>query len=489
MFSQHGATDAESEEIVARARVQYLSKAEKEFVHEQTMRVLEEIGIAYNTPKAIDLLEQAGAPVDREKLTAKLPRQLVDECLKQVPRRIFLAGRDPKHDVYLDDDTPIAFCTDGAGTFMYDDVTGEHWEGTEADLRRVMRLFEGLENANINWASITPRDLDPAIINMKMAAIGLTESGKHLQDEVRTPEQVPYYVEMIETLSGASLKERPIFSMTNCTIAPLQHDAEMAEAGILLARAGMPLFILPMPQMGTTGPMSVLGTAILNMAELLSGVVLYQLAAPGCQLVSNIGSASAEMRTGLYLSGTPEVALINTICIEMSHSYGLRTMGSGVTSDAKHCDLQAGSEGMMTGLSCALAGYEAILAFGVLDSAQMVSCVKAVLDDDTCGAIRRYVREDPIDDTVSLFDDIRDVGIGGHFLGAKSTRRFYRAGEMWQPKTFRRQPFDSYVGSSLVKEAKERAEEIIAANLAAPVPDETLAAVDGIIARYRATQA
>ena len=208
------------------------------------------------------------------------------------------------------------------------------------------------------------------------------------------------------------------------------------------------------------------------MAELLSGVVLYQLAEPGCQVVSNIGAAAAEMRSGLYLAGTPEVGLINTICIEMSHHYGLRTMGSGVGPDAKHCDLQAGSEGTLTGLACALAGSEAILAIGLLDGAQMVSLAKAVLDDDTCGAIRRYVREDPIDASTALFEDIRDIGIGGHFLGAKSTRRFSRSGELWQPKTFRRQPFETYAGSTLVKEAQARAEELIAADLKTPVTDD-----------------
>ena len=75
----------------------------------------------------------------------------------------------------------------------------------------------------------------------------------------------------------------------------------MTQAHILMARAGCPVFMLPMPQMGTTGPMSVLGTSILNMAELLSSVVLFQLAVPGCPLVSAVGSAVAEMRSGLYL--------------------------------------------------------------------------------------------------------------------------------------------------------------------------------------------
>jgi trimethylamine:corrinoid methyltransferase-like protein len=57
---------------VARARATYLSEREKEFLHEKTLEVLEKVGVAYNTPQAIDLLASAaGAEVDRDALTAK----------------------------------------------------------------------------------------------------------------------------------------------------------------------------------------------------------------------------------------------------------------------------------------------------------------------------------------------------------------------------------------------------------------------------------
>jgi trimethylamine--corrinoid protein Co-methyltransferase len=472
---------------VARARIQYLSDAEKEFVHQQTVRVLEETGIGFNTPAALDLLEEAGVPVDRETLRAKLPWEVVERCLKTVPRRMLLAGRDPAQDRWLDDDEPIVFSTDGTATYMYDDRTGERWEGTEKDLREMMRLFDALDEIDMNWCSICPRDVDPVTSGLRMAAFGLTESGKHLQDEVRVPEQVAPFVEMLETFAGASLHERPIYSVTNCTIAPLQHDREMTEAGILLARAGVPIFLLPMPLMGTTGPMSVLGTCIVNMAELLSAVVVYQLAAPGCSLVSGVGSAAAEMRSGLYLCGAPEVGLINMLCIEMSHHYGLRTMGSAISTDAKQTNHQAGAEGMMTGLASALAGSECILAFGLLDGAQIVSKAKTVLDSDTVGCIRRFVREDPIDDTTSLMDDIREVGIGGHFLARKSTRQFYRGGELWTPALWQRAAFETYADRPLVREAADRADEIIATHRAVPVDDDVLRRVDQVIEAYRKT--
>ena len=71
---------------MAKARISYLSDDEKQFIHEKTLQVLAEVGIAYNTPKAIDLLEAAGAQVDREALTARLTWDVIEPALKTVPR-------------------------------------------------------------------------------------------------------------------------------------------------------------------------------------------------------------------------------------------------------------------------------------------------------------------------------------------------------------------------------------------------------------------
>jgi len=473
---------------VARPRTQYLSDADKQFVHEQTVRLLQEVGVAYNTPTLTGLLREAGATVDEADLTVKLPWELVERCLAMLPRDIFLAGRDPAYDCRVSDDG-ILYTSDGAATYMLDDLTGERHEGTEADLAQMMRLYDAVPEIDFTWATITPGDVDSRVGNLEMARITFENSRKHLQDEVRTPDQAPVMIELLEAIAGAPLTERPIWSATNCTIAPLQHDGEMTEAHILMAKAGCPIFVLPMPQMGTTGPMSVLGTSILNMAELLSAIVLFQLAAPGCAMVSAIGSAVAEMRSGLYLSGAPEDGLINMACIEMSHFYGLRAQGSAVSCDAKACDLQAGAEGMLTGLASALSGADVMLAFGLMDSAQTASLAKTVLDADTVNAIERFLRDDPVDEAQSLVDDIIAIGIGGHFLARKSTRTMYRGGELWQPHLWHRGTFEQHAGTPLVKDAWDRAHQMIAENDVPPLPDDVGRHVDRLIADYLASKA
>jgi len=468
---------------VTRPRVSYLSREEQEFVHEQALRVLEEVGIGYNTPEAIDLLAEAGARVDRAALSAKLPGELVQRCLATCPPQVLLAARDPRHDVVVGDGS-LTFCADGTATYMLDDVTGRRSEGSAEWLRRTMRLYDTLPEVDYAWPTISARDLHPLTAGLEIEAISLANLTKHVQDEVRDPAHAAPLIEIFEAVAGGSLWDRPIFSTIDCTVAPLQHEREMTEATMAMVRAGVPVLVLPMPLSGTTGPMSVLGTMIVNVAELLSAVVLFQLAQPGCGIISGMGAGVADMRSGLYLCGTPECALMNLIGIEMSRFYGLPCTGSAITCDAKASNQQAGAEGMLTGVACAMAGADTILAFGCTDGAQSLSFAKVLLDCDSVGALRRLVRDDPIDETRALLDDIAAVGIGGHYLGRKSTRQFHRAGEVWRPALWQRGAFESYERRPLVAEAAARADDILRTHEVPPLPDGVSAEIDAILERY-----
>ena len=382
---------------------------------------------------------------------------------------------------------PLVATSDGMTTYVYDDLTGERRAGTAQDLATLTRLCDALDEIDVVWPSPQTGDVDSWTMPLVMQATMVRNSSKHVQDEVRTPEMVEPILEIYEAAAGAPLTERPYFSVTNCTIAPLQHDREMTEAGLKLCKRGVPIFILPMPQAGTTGPMTLLGTCIVNMAELLSAVVLYQLAQPGCALISGVGSAVAEMRTGGYISAGPEIGLINLMCLEMSKRYGLLTQATGISSDAKACNFQAGSEGGMTGLVAALAGADSLIACGGLDGVQNSSLAKVMLDCDSVGAIRRYLREDPVDHTKALMDDIIGVGIGGHYLGRRSTRTFSRT-EIWRPASFQRGTFEEFKDKPLVQQAVERAHELLATHEVEPLPDDVQQHIDGVIERWNATR-
>ena len=90
-----------------------LTQLEVERIHEHSLDLLENVGIDYKTPRALQILESFGCPVDYEKTWASLPRDVVEWALQQTPRVVTLAARDPERNVDLDGRRPeSAFATE-----------------------------------------------------------------------------------------------------------------------------------------------------------------------------------------------------------------------------------------------------------------------------------------------------------------------------------------------------------------------------------------
>lgn len=124
----------------------------------------------FHLPEAIELLGAAGAEVDRNDLSARIPWSLVEEALKSAPRRVLLAARDPQRDVMLGDGR-LSVSSDGTATYLLDDATGERLPGSADRLRTVMRLLDALPQCDYVWPSLSARDLDPRTANLEIEYI------------------------------------------------------------------------------------------------------------------------------------------------------------------------------------------------------------------------------------------------------------------------------------------------------------------------------
>jgi trimethylamine:corrinoid methyltransferase-like protein len=174
-------------------------------------------------------------------------------------------------------------------------------------------------------------------------------------------------------------------------------------------------------------------------------------------------------------------------CHEMAQMYGLPTQGAGLGGDGRFPDYQEGAEGMLAGLMQALVGADSLLAFSTLDGAQSLSFAKTVLDCDAVAMIRRVSGRFAVDEQAFLRDDITGVGIGGHFLGRRSTRERCRAGELWDPTAFRRGPAPpGERAPGLVAEAAERAHELLKSHTVLPLPEEARRRAAQVVREFRA---
>jgi trimethylamine--corrinoid protein Co-methyltransferase len=399
-----------------------LTRQDIERIHEHSLDLLERVGIDYNTPRAIEILEQMGCLVDYNRTWASLPRDLVEWALQQAPRVVRLCARDPDRDVVLDGRRPH-HTTDSQGTEAIDLETGErHTSGAE-DLRRGLLFADALDQIEIVNVMVAAGDVPGHLRTVLHFALAFTQTSKHVRTGVLAAEEVPFILEMAKAAAGAD--SRPIFSVVDCTISPLMHDGPMTEACIELAELRVPIMVYPMPLAGGTSPVTLGGTILLHNVEFLSGLVLYQAVNPGTPIIYGTGASQLDMQSGRFGGSADGHAMRLALC-DLARFYNLPVNLWGLSSASKQLDVQYAHEATTYGLLATLAGVDEIYSMGLLGNAQILSLDKMVLDNHLARQMGLMSRSLLVDEEHLQADLIERVGIGGHYLGQRETRTYTR---------------------------------------------------------------
>ncbi len=348
-----------------RLTAQLLSEEEKHLIHQQSLRILAEVGVRVHGEKGLPLLAAAGAQVDFETGIARIPAELVEYALAAAPRTVVLGARNPAFDYPLP--SPVTrYAMDGTGAFMADFVTGERRYGQCRDIADAMRVFQQADLGIMAWPPVCASDAPAPSRPLHEFFTMAKYTSKHAQHELHTVAQVPYLVEGLEAIAGSAeaLQKRNLYSLIYCPVAPLTHDGSMLDAYLELGQVGLPVMIMPMPVNGTTGPASLFSNVALANAETLSAFVIFQLAHPGRPLIYSSANGSVDFRTGAYLAGTAEMGLQSAALVQMGRFYGFPSTSAGMTSDAKEPGAEAVIEKMLSTIPGLLVGSDIIIGFG-----------------------------------------------------------------------------------------------------------------------------
>jgi trimethylamine--corrinoid protein Co-methyltransferase len=270
--------------------------------------------------------------------------------------------------------------------------------------------------------------------------------------------------------SEEALRNSNAYSLIYCPVAPLTHDGQMLDGYLELGAVGLPVMAMPMPVNGTTGPASLFSNIAMANAEMLSSIVIFQLAHPGRPIIFSSSTAIIDFRSGAYLAGVPEMSLQTTALAVMGKYYGLPTGGAGLTADAKQAGPEAVMEKLITTLPSVLAGADILVGFGVVESDQLLILEQIVVDNEIAHFCQRLAEGVDCSLEKDLFEDIAHIGPGGHFLGSKNTRKAARSGEFYVSQLVDHHPYEAWV--NLGKPSMyTKAREVVAGILDEPVAD------------------
>jgi len=470
-----------------RYEARFLSEDDQVRVHEESLRILAEVGVRFHGDRALPLLEGGGAVVDRDSRIARIPPELLQAALATTPTTFVLGARNAAHDYPLP--SPVTrYAIDGTAAFVHDFETGERRYGTRRDSFDALRVFQQADMGVMAWAPTTASDAPSHSRALHEFFTMARASSKHGQHELHTVAQVPYLVEGLEVLCGgeARLRSRHEYSLIYCPVAPLTHDGPMLDAYLELGQLDLPVMIMPMPVTGTTGPASLFADIAVANAEALSAIVVFQLAHPGRPLIYSSATGSMDFHSGAYLGGTPEMGLQSAALTTMGRFYGLPSTSAGCTSDARLPGPEAVIEKLVTTLPPVSAGSDIVVGLGEIEGDQALVLEQILVDNEIAHLAERLFQGVDTGPDKALFEDIAEVGPGGHFLVTQGTRRAARSGEFYLPKLLDRHPYESWVSlgmPSMYETARERVREILAAPMTDPLSDDLAAELDRILER------
>lgn len=434
----------------------------KRALHETSLRILSEIGVAVFHEDAKSILRNAGASVVGD--LVKISPHLVEKALRSAPDTYSIYSVDGSKSIDLLPNH-IYF---GTGTDMpefIDLYTGEIREGQLADCENAAKVAEQCNS--IDWIApyALANDKDPRIADMYHYKAMRKYCSKPISTLATDSYSLKGIIDMAALQAGGydNLKMKPTFVHYAEPVSPLQNTEEALDKLLLCAEYGIPVTYTSGIMAGATGPATLAGTLAVGNAECLFGLVTHQLKSPGAPFMYGCEASIMDMKTAVCMYGGPEYGLMNSFVGEMGRFYGLPTFGISGATDSNSCDFQMGAE-MLYSIMCAIYGRQNFVHDnGYMGLGQMGSLQSILAANELLAFAMRYAADIDFSEQSLAFETIKEVGIGGNYLSRKETAKLFKK-EYYFPDILNRQKYGRWMSSgspSIPEKLTKKAKQII----------------------------
>jgi trimethylamine--corrinoid protein Co-methyltransferase len=408
--------------IVPAYRLRILSDKQLDQFKAATFEILGSTGFHCPSEKALKIYAEHGGDVDFETKIVKLSPDVILNALSKAPRYYTMGGRVETFDLDLSKGVTYE-ATDGTGTETIDYVTRQMRSSIKDDVAKSAQISDYLPSISFYWPMVSAQDF-PTSPSLHELDASFNNTLKHVQTptivEVTTAK---YAAEMAKVVAGneETMRKRPPLSLLICTIAPLAMDAESMEAALVAAEAGIPVGFMSMPNTGSTAPATIAGTISVGDAEIVSAMVLIQMAHPGAPIYHSFMPGMTHPRTGEYYGHDGHVYAIG---VELAHMWGVPTLAGTYGSGSRSMGWETGMSGGKPSLLCALVGAETGSGMGLLRGSTLLYPEALILDAEIYNNVVADVEELNMGSDQMAMDVIKAVGSRGHYLGQKHTRKY-----------------------------------------------------------------
>jgi len=404
-----------------------LDQEQLEFIHDISLRIVEEEGIEVMGEQALDFYRKAGASVDAGGVV-RMDRALLLDTVARAPETFEVTTRNPEQTLSVGDDV-INFGLVSGTPNVHDNINGRR-PGNFEDYKKLISFgqyfnvltFFGNQATAPTEMPANSRHLDTTFINLTLSdkpffATGI--GGGRARDAIEM-------TAISRGLSMEEMKSNPSV-MTNINVnSPRKLDDSMAYGAMQMALFGQPVTVTPFTLMGAMTPTTMAGALAQQNAEALVGIALLQLVNPGTPVVYGGFTSNVDMRSGSPAFGTPENALANIAGGQLARKYKLPYRSSACNA-SNAVDAQATYETLMA-LWGAVMGHGNLIfhTAGWLEGGLLASFEKLVIDCEMLQHMSKMLEPLKIDLEETGLEAMKEVGPGGHFFGCAHTMERYK---------------------------------------------------------------
>ena len=369
-------------------------------------------------------------------------------CIARAGKKYSVYGRSADHVARFGHGDLVLMSSPGQYAWI-DRQTGRRRPPTIQDLHNVIRLGDGLPHVTIVGAMAIVADVPVSYRDVFLTPELVKRSTKPTRCFVANGKTARYVLEIYRAVAGgdAALRARPMAQTFFEPTSPLTLPRDGLDVLAEFVRAGQPAGFGPMAMASGTAPATLAGTLAQENAEVLSGIVISQLLAPGTPVTYGGIPHVMDPRTSICSFGSPEQALMAVAMVQIARSYGFPVYVNVGITDAKTPDAQAGIEKSATMVLGVLAGADTFGHAGICGTDHGASLPWLVIDNELMAYVKRIARGMEVNPETLAVDVVHAVGPGGNYLAEEHTVRHFR-NEIWAPgSVWTREVWDGWESS------------------------------------------
>lgn len=384
-------------------------------IHENSLRLLGELGMAFHCPDAVETLKKGGVRVEGNR--AYFTEKQVMDAISAARKEFTVHARNPAHDVRIN--MSELHVTPGYGSASVAEVDGRVRTAVFDDFLKLAALVQQSDALSINGGILAqPADIPADIAAEAMVYATLKRSDKVLFSVCpESKRQAGRIMELLRMVFG-DIENKPCSLTLISTFSPLGISAGALETMAVCAQNGQPVVIAPGPMAGGTGPISLAGNVSLCNAEILGANVYAQMVRPGTPVIYGFAATVSNLQDMSVSNACPGFLKEARYGARMAKRYGFACRSGGGMSNAGGLTAQAGVESAMNLFESFSEGANLVMhAVGSLHAFGTVSFEKFVLDMETISRMRYYFGDLDVSEDALAFDAIEEaVTTGSNFM-------------------------------------------------------------------------